>query len=381
MQSSGSELILFSHDISSCHYSDSSFSSAVRIGLSPRHEVKDENIDIFHYKLISTVETGIELCRPILTITSYGCLTTINSIEANGSEKYHLAYTTIHTENNIVSTLESFLGSIPSEIEYRPLIGLISCNDLFILFTDHLHHLYRRDTIDRIPNLSTKTRIMSSNISFTKIVCGEDHALLIGKDLAGVNQASKLYTFGCGDRGQLGIEGVHPWVNDLFEVILPEQPTDVCAGVKFSGVVTHPSGTFHTFGWDSFNWPIAASSSSTSSASKGGQELYHTTPIIVEELLGVGRLHSDGTISGIQRCACGPWHVVVLTEDSYDLYGWGWNKFGQLGSQSFELITRPTRLDAFDDLLDDDASSRIMDILCGSRNTIVRSSSGQVFGM
>lgn len=258
--------------------------------------------------------------------------------------------------------------SISSPIKQRFIVQLIACNDLFILFTDHQHQLYRKDCLEMDnPKLSMRTRIMASKIIFSKIVCGEDHALLIGKDE--VNRTSKLYSFGCGDRGQLGNGSISSWVDELVELTLTEEPIDICAGVKFSAVITAPTGTLHTFGWDRVKFANTIETSY--------EDNFHVIPIAREELQGVGDLRSDGTVSGVQRCACGPWHVIVLAEGTNDIYGWGWNKFGQLGRRDAEIFSCPIRLDDFDNV----SESRIIDIMCGSRFTVVMSSAGEVFVM
>lgn len=50
-----------------------------------------------------------------------------------------------------------------------------------------------------------------------------------------------------------------------------------------------------------------------------------------------GKLNADGSVSGCKLCSCSTWHAIVITDGSNEVYGWGWNKFGQLGSQNVDV--------------------------------------------
>lgn len=67
----------------------------------------------------------------------------------------------------------------------------------------------------------------------------------------------------------------------------------------------------------------------------------------------------------IISCDAGPWHVVVRAENS-DIYVWGWNRFGQIGSTGGreEIIMNPKRLSEFDFL--DDEGDYITRVVAGT---------------
>jgi len=39
----------------------------------------------------------------------------------------------------------------------------------------------------------------------------------------------------------------------------------------------------------------------------------------------------DGTCDGASIVSCGQWHTIVVASTTNEVYGWGWNKYGQLG--------------------------------------------------
>lgn len=65
--------------------------------------------------------------------------------------------------------------------------------------------------------------------------------------------------------------------------------------------------------------------------SDGLQGLDVLQPRRIIALDGVGEWRPNGTCAGIKSCACGSWHSIVIATGTNDVYGWGWNKFSQLG--------------------------------------------------
>lgn len=57
----------------------------------------------------------------------------------------------------------------------------------------------------------------------------------------------------------------------------------------------------------------------------------HTTPRYAQNNL-IHPTPSDGRfVGGMAAVACGAWHSLALSR-SGDAYGWGWNRWGQLGA-------------------------------------------------
>jgi hypothetical protein len=112
-----------------------------------------------------------------------------------------------------------------------------------------------------------------------------------------------------------------------------------------------------------------------------GDDTDRLSPTLVTGLKNVGYTLPSGQTTGIKHVSCGRWHMVALTTNTDDLYGWGWNKFGQLGpknikinneiSNSSDIIPFPCRLHSLDrnELLGQDYN--ITSITCGSRHTAI----------
>jgi alpha-tubulin suppressor-like RCC1 family protein len=118
----------------------------------------------------------------------------------------------------------------------------------------------------------------------------------------------------------------------------------------------------------------------------------------VEALDGVGEFRPDGTTPGVKAIACGLWHTVVVAHGTNDVYGWGWNKFGNLGrnpkdargsaKHTEEVIAQPRRIEELDDahLLGEfggegAASDDVCQVTCGARHTALRTAGGRVIVM
>ena len=51
----------------------------------------------------------------------------------------------------------------------------------------------------------------------------------------------------------------------------------------------------------------------------------------MQDLQGIGQYQLDGTCDGASIVSCGQWHTIVVASTTNEVYGWGWNKYGQLG--------------------------------------------------
>lgn len=260
----------------------------------------------------------------------------------------------------------------------RSHVTMLSCSDLFIAFTSNDETLWRRDI------RTNRLILMQKQIRISKLVCGKDHCLLIvgsfettSRDAAEVedkspsissgaikkhscgskyqtpanrrgdisidttrcmdNRFPRLYSFGCGRRGQLGSGEFIEWTEHLNDVHIPSPqtsdneryiyPIDICAGAEYSAVIGS-DGNLYTFGYDklAFNQGICQGEDSNV-AFQGSSK-----PRIVIEFEGI----TDVCDVGLRLCACGPWHTVVVV-GAHDVYGFGWNKFGQLGEKDQQV--------------------------------------------
>jgi alpha-tubulin suppressor-like RCC1 family protein len=210
----------------------------------------------------------------------------------------------------------------------------------------------------------TSPRIQSTlklNEVIIHVTCSSDHALIASK--------SKCYVIGKGSYGQLGL-GPEKLEALSFEPLpnipIDEYPISIAVSAYHSCVVTAPYGHLYTFGNGAYY-----------RLGNGSTEISQYYPTKVEELVGVGELNEQCIPGGICMVACGTWHTIAVAKGSNDIYGWGWNKFGQIGTDEDVLtladheermITVPTRIPLFDEL--EDSSScpiQINDVKCGPR--------------
>ena len=145
-----------------------------------------------------------------------------------------------------------------------------------------------------------------------------------------------------------------------------------------------------------------------------GDDRDRTEPTLVNGLGYVGQPLPNGTFSGIDKVSCGLFHMVASTVDTGELYGWGWNKYGQLHPHTHSTTTNnsnnnnstrsnndiyhePIRLTGFDNLLHTaysvhgdcgngssetgvegvEEASGIYEVVCGSRYTAILTHSRQ----
>jgi len=186
-----------------------------------------------------------------------------------------------------------------------------------------------------------------------KISCGDSHCLVLC--------GTSCFSYGPNAFGELGIGTRSEYSNALQSVHLsPNLPVyDIAAGNNYSALVTQ-SGHVYTFGNGAY-FKLGH-----------GDDEDRLVPTRVVALDSVGEFKSDGTFAGVKYIACGRWHTVVVTHGTNDVYGWGWNKFGNLGANPAsnrsevesahqeEIVALPRRIEDLDNdsLLGDSASGR-----------------------
>lgn len=205
-----------------------------------------------------------------------------------------------------------------------------------------------------------------------RIACGMNHCLAMSKQAC--------FALGRGEHGQLGL-GPEVLKCDSFQPIL--LPSEAChsgfrwvAAASFhSLIVSEPYGFVYSCGNGMYG------------RLGNGQHMDNVFfPHQVEDLTGLGELLPNGRSRGVASVSCGTWHSVAVV-DGGDIYGWGWNKFGQLGLcpdsgnsgvHSDEIVECPRRIDCFDPWCGGDVADDILQAYCGNRFTGVLLQSGML---
>ncbi|KAL9233360.1 hypothetical protein vseg_008375 [Gypsophila vaccaria] len=174
------------------------------------------------------------------------------------------------------------------------------------------------------------------------VAAGAEHS-------AAVTEAGELYGWGWGRYGNLGL-------GDRKDRLVPEKVSPI-AGIKMTlvacgwrhTITVTTSGNIYTYGWSKYG-----------QLGHGDFE-DHLTPYKLEAL-------SDTTISQIS----GGWrHTMAVTSDG-KLYGWGWNKFGQVGVGDNVDRCSPVQV-----LFPHD--QKVVQICCGWRHTLAITDRNNLF--
>ncbi|KAE9592053.1 putative regulator of chromosome condensation 1/beta-lactamase-inhibitor protein II [Lupinus albus] len=125
---------------------------------------------------------------------------------------------------------------------------------------------------------------------------------------------------------------------------------EIACGGRHSAVVTD-AGALLTFGWGLYG------------QCGQGNNADQLRPTLVPSLLG----------TGVGKIAAGLWHTLCVTEDG-QIYAFGGNQFGQLGTGSDQTETSPRQLEAsrFE-------NKRSSIVSCGARHSALLTDDGQVF--
>ncbi|XP_042373705.1 ultraviolet-B receptor UVR8 isoform X2 [Zingiber officinale] len=174
------------------------------------------------------------------------------------------------------------------------------------------------------------------------IAAGAEHT-------AAVTENGDLYGWGWGRYGNLGL-------GDRNDRMLPEKVASiedekmvlVACGWRHT-ITVSSSGNLYTYGWSKYG-----------QLGHGDYE-DHLSPHLLEAL-------RDNDISQVS----GGWrHTMALTTDGR-LYGWGWNKFGQLGIDDNDDRCSPVQVKL-------PADQKLKQISCGWRHTLALTERGNVF--
>ncbi len=207
----------------------------------------------------------------------------------------------------------------------------------------------------------------------SSIACGSSHALVLTED-------GSVFSIGRGRFGELGLgENTLSTEGQLRKLDLPfsERVFYIAAGSNHSAVISEPYGYLYTFGCGS-HYRLGHDTD---------DHIY--TPRRVEALVGVGDFNASAIPMGIKLVGCGTWHTIAVAKGSNDVFGMGWNKFGQLGTlldqtgkHAEQIINYPERISQLDDdhLLGDD-NHNVVAVTCGSKLSCLLTSSQRLIVM
>ncbi len=215
------------------------------------------------------------------------------------------------------------------------------------------------------PGLDIKTPILhhiESKLTITHVAVGYSHCLILDKH-------GGVHSVGQGDYGQLG----HGEKTTMLHhpVLIPPIHNEIIASIatgSMHSAIVSTNGNMYTFGLG------------TMYRLGHGNEVNCHIPTLVESLLGTGELLPNGTCTGVSSCACGVWHTIAVVKETFDVYGWGWSKFGQLGNtvENELMIVFPTRLDRLDEYTCDEEFSSVS---CNNQCTIIQTKRNKVILM
>ncbi|XP_047338143.1 ultraviolet-B receptor UVR8-like [Impatiens glandulifera] len=166
---------------------------------------------------------------------------------------------------------------------------------------------------------------------------------------AAVTEEGELYGWGWGRYGNLGL-------GDRTDRLIPEKVANVneekmvivACGWRHT-ISVSSSGALYTYGWSKYG------------QLGHGDFQDHLVPHRLEALQG----HFISAISGGWR------HTMALTSDG-ELYGWGWNKFGQVGVGDNDDHCSPVQVKF-------PQEQKVVQISCGWRHTLAVTERNNVF--
>ncbi|XP_050384871.1 ultraviolet-B receptor UVR8 isoform X2 [Argentina anserina] len=215
------------------------------------------------------------------------------------------------------------------------------------------------ETLSALPCLVT----LNPGIRIANVAAGGRHTLAL-------SDMGQVWGWGYGGEGQLGlgsrirmVSSPHPipCINSSsYGVMNSEEHSfrvpgnyvkGIACGGRHSAVITD-AGALLTFGWGLYGQCGQGSTD---------DEL---SPICVSSLLGIR----------IESVAAGLWHTVCISVDG-DVYAFGGNQFGQLGTGADQAETIPRLLDA---PILENANAKI--VSCGARHSFIITEDAKVFG-
>ncbi|KAF8772726.1 hypothetical protein HU200_005445 [Digitaria exilis] len=180
-------------------------------------------------------------------------------------------------------------------------------------------------------------------LKIKQIACGDSHCLA-------VTMAGEVQSWGRNQNGQLGLgtteDSLLPQKIQAFEGVCVKM---IAAGAEHTAAVTE-DGDLYGWGWGRY----------------GNLGLGDRNDRLLPEK--VSSVEGERMV----LVACG-WRHTITVSNSGNLYTYGWSKYGQLGHGDFEDHLVPHKLDALKD-------STISQISGGWRHTMALTSEGKLYG-
>ncbi|KAK1683279.1 hypothetical protein QYE76_044127 [Lolium multiflorum] len=174
------------------------------------------------------------------------------------------------------------------------------------------------------------------------IAAGAEHT-------AAVTEDGDIYGWGWGRYGNLGLGDRNDrYVPEKVSLVEEEKMVLVACGWRHT-ITVSSSGSLYTYGWSKYG-----------QLGHGDFE-DHLVPHKVDAL----KDSSTSQISGGWR------HTMALTSDG-KLYGWGWNKFGQVGAGDIEDHCSPVEINFPEE-------QKVAQVACGWRHTLAFTEKKNVF--
>eukprot|EP00928_Gymnodinium_smaydae_P040332 TRINITY_DN27361_c0_g2_i1.p1 TRINITY_DN27361_c0_g2~~TRINITY_DN27361_c0_g2_i1.p1 ORF type:complete len:956 (-),score=85.66 TRINITY_DN27361_c0_g2_i1:149-3016(-) len=179
-----------------------------------------------------------------------------------------------------------------------------------------------------------------ANVHVTEVSCRGSH-------MAALDDSGKVWTWGDNKEGQLGHPASPTSVSfekpTIVKALQQHVVVNVCCGREFSAAVTS-DGRLYT-------WGNGSDGQLGHTLGSGGPTMT-STPRVVKALQRVS------TVS------CGSRHILALANNGRDLFSWGWNAYGQVGSGDTKTVRKPL-------LLDIAPYTRVKRIACGYRHSAI----------
>ncbi|EFJ39741.1 hypothetical protein VOLCADRAFT_70529 [Volvox carteri f. nagariensis] len=176
-----------------------------------------------------------------------------------------------------------------------------------------------------------------------RVACGDTHTLVVAGE-------GELFTFGRNQNGQLGLGHTNDCLSPQLVVALQgERVRSVACGSEHSLAATE-SGTVFSWGWGRYG----------NLGDGESQDRYLPTRVVGLE--GIRMVSAE----------CGWRHSAVVSEDGR-VFTFGWSKYGQLGHGDHTDRTVPCQVAAL-------RHTRISSVAGGWRHTMAADSSGNLYG-
>ncbi|CAM6066951.1 unnamed protein product [Sphagnum tenellum] len=166
---------------------------------------------------------------------------------------------------------------------------------------------------------------------------------------AAVTESGKLYGWGWGQYGNLGLGNRCDQMVPVEVVAVNREKIKMVACGWRHTITVAESGNLYTFGWSKYG------------QLGHGNFQDHLVPHQVHAL----RNKKIRSIAGGWR------HTVAVDEDG-QMYGWGWNKFGQVGVNNTEDQNYPQIVKGL-------ADQRVTQVSCGWRHTVALTDRGNIY--